>query len=536
MLPAPAQLYACPHSGKKKAMLSLMSSNTFGGTLWSDGRSIYPMSPEISPIQRCESCGSYSLFSEWKNCGCDNDNYNGTTGDLTYEESREAYIQLMDPELYNEQDLLVVCLEYIRSYNDQNKRKVESPKDSDDFIHFMNATESALNLLDIDSDSLVTIAELQRERCEFDEARESLLKAINEKNEWIVGPMLYHCYLSDSSPFLLVENGHKVEWSKSPNYDSIVGGALQRKKEMQAQVASSTINTVNEVNRENIVIDGAGGVYNISDRTLLKISEDCSPYYKMKRGTQNIAESAAYQNNNLESIDFPHSLRSICARAFCGCKNLAGYSYDAFGMNITSIGSEAFMNCKKLDGFSALFLANVRFIGRGAFSGMDSLKVIGLPEGLTEIPDYCFACNQSLASMKIPSTVKAIGEGAFFCSCLTEMNFPDSVERLGEGIFSACKDLKRVRMPKSLKVIPERIFSLCKSLGELVIPSKVKSIKRLAFQSTKSLKKVRFKGKVERIDPDAFKDSSCEVIEVPWYLKGYYERMLPKMTVKARVI
>ena len=66
MKPAPAQLYACPYCGKKKPMLSLMSGNTFGGELWSDGRTIYPMFPRISAIQKCPNCGKYSLFENGK--------------------------------------------------------------------------------------------------------------------------------------------------------------------------------------------------------------------------------------------------------------------------------------------------------------------------------------------------------------------------------------------------------------------------------------------------------------------------------------
>lgn len=536
MLPAPAQLYACPHCGKKKAMFSMMSCNTFGGTLWSDGRRIYPMRPAISPIQRCESCGSYSLFSEWKKRWRVNDNYNGTTGNLTYEESREAYIQLMESDFYDDKDILVICLEYIRSYNDHFKRKADSPKEDDDYILFMGATENAIKRLGSDSDSRITKGELHRERREFDEAHEILLAVLNDKNKWVVEPMLYHCNQSDSAPFLLVENGRNIDWGKNPNYEAIVKAAVLGKRQKMDEDAAAFINTLHEKRRENVDTDCAGGVYEDSCRTLLKILDECPSHYEIVHGTQHIAEFAAYRNNNLRSIDFPSSIRSIGARAFWGCKNLEGYSYNGFGMRITSIGPEAFMNCKKLEGFSASFLTNVRFIGRGAFSGMDNLKRIDLPEGLTEIPGFCFACDQSLVGLKIPSTVMTIGEGAFFDSGLTEMIFPDSVEKFGDFIFSKCNNLARVHLPKSLKEIPARTFSFCESINELEIPSRVKSIHKLAFQGTKSLKTIRFKGKVKRIDPEAFNESFCEVVEVPWYLKWYYKKMLPNLMIKARWI
>ena len=535
MLPAPAQLYACPHCGKKKAMFSMMSCNTFGGTLWSDGRSIYPMRPTISAIQKCESCSSYSLFSQWKECGCDKDNYNGTTGNLTYEESREAYIQLMESDCYNDKDILTICLEYIHAYNDHFGRDKDSPKENDDIVLFMGATENAIKRLGNDIDSLITKGELHRERKEFDEAREILRQVHNDKNRWVVEPMLYFCNQSSSSLFLLIDNGRNIDWSKSPNYEVIVKGDLLHKREVRNKQASDFIETLHEKRRENIDVDSAGGVYEDRGRTLLKILDECFSHYEIMQGTQHIAEFAAFRNLNLKSVDFPTSIRSIGARAFWGCKNLEGYSYSAFGTKIISIGPEAFMNCKKLEGFSPTFLENVRFIGRGAFSGMDRLKEIGFPEGLLEIPEFCFGCDEALLTVKIPSTIISIGEGAFFCSGITDISIPDTVSVMGDFVFSTCKKLVNVKLSKSLKELPKRTFAMCESLLSIEIPSGVEKIGERCFEDTPSLKIVRFRGKVKSISSSAFKDSGIEIIEVPWYLKGYYKKMFPNLTIKTRL-
>lgn len=392
----------------------MMSCNIFGGTLWSDGKSVYPMRPRISTIQLCETCGRYSLFSEWKEKGYDNDNMNGTLGTLTYKESKEAYIQLMESGCYDDEDILTICLEYIKAYNDHYRRSEDAPKENDDLVLFMGAIENAIKRLGNDADSLITKGELHRERGEFDEACEILLAVRNDKNQWVVEPMLYHCNQSNSKPFLLVENGRNIDWSKSPNYETIVNASIIEKRQQLDEEAINFINTLHENKREKVDADRAGGVYEDSGRTLLKILDECPTHYEIMRGTQHVAEYAAYRNNNLKSIDLTSSIRSIGARAFWGCKNLEGYSYNAFGMKITSIGPEAFMNCKKLERLSASFLANVRFIGRGAFSGMDNLKEIELPKGLAEIPEFCFGCDEALPTVKIPSTVNYIGDGAFF--------------------------------------------------------------------------------------------------------------------------
>lgn len=535
MLPGPAQLYACPHCGNKKSMFSMLSGNTFGATLWSDGRSIYPMHPSISLIQKCDSCNSYSLFSEWKECGCEKDNYSGTTGKLSYEETKEAYTLLVESRCYDSDDILAISLEYIRSYNDKFNRTEDSPEENDDFILFKRATDQAIKLLGNDSDSLITKAEIYRERKEFKSALEVLFSILNEKNSWVVEPMIYFCNRYDSKPFLLVKDGNKIDWRCKPNYESIVKGELIGKREKINEEASAFIATLHEKRQEKINTESDGGIYENNGRTLSKILNSCPVHYEISRGTEHIAEYAAYRNFNLKSIDFPSSIRSIGARAFWGCKHLQGYSYDAFGSHIISIGDEAFMNCKKIECLGGSLLKFVRFIGRGAFSGMDSLKEIELPNGLCEIPDFCFGCDESLANVSVPPSVTSIGEGAFFCSGLTEIKLPDSVRDLGDFIFSTCKKLKQVQLPNNIKRIPKRTFSFCESLAYIQIPANVKVIEERAFEGATSLKTICFRGKVKTIKPSAFQDVPLETIYVPWYLSCYYKKLFPNYSVKCKI-
>lgn len=532
MLSASAQLYACPHCGNKKAMLSMMSCNTFFRTLWSDGRSIDPMRNEISKIQKCESCGSYSLFSEWKECGCDKNNYNGATGELTYEESREAYIQLMESDSYDDEDILTICLEYIKSYNDYYHRSEDAPKRNDDFLLFKGATENAIKRLGDDADSLIIKGELHRERKEFSDARKYLHQVCNDGNRWIVEPLLYFCNHFDFLPFLLVKDGKKIDWDEISYYSAIVEGELVGKREKRYKEAAAFIETLHEKRREDIFVCDTGDIYENGWITLLKILDDCPEHYEIPNGTQHIAEYACYRNFHLKSVVFSSSIRSIGARAFWGCKNLQSYSLLS-ETRIISIGDEAFMNCKKLDSISSSFLQNVRFIGRCAFSGMDSLTKIELPESLLEIPDYCFGCDYALQSVNMPSAVKSIGEGAFFFTGITNLSIPDSVTTIGNDAFSFCKKLTDIKLSKSLKRIPEGTFSTCESLPYIEIPSSVEEIGERCFQGTPSLKTIRFRGKVKHISISAFKDSGIETIIVPWYLQNHYRKLFPNISIKA---
>ena len=48
----------------KKEIIRLLSGNSIGATLWSDARYEAPMLPEISPVQKCPTCGHFFLLSK----------------------------------------------------------------------------------------------------------------------------------------------------------------------------------------------------------------------------------------------------------------------------------------------------------------------------------------------------------------------------------------------------------------------------------------------------------------------------------------
>ncbi|MBL0036315.1 MAG: hypothetical protein IPP26_11300 [Flavobacteriales bacterium] len=56
MLPAPDTIHQCPHCNAKARKSNLLSGNTFGSQLWSDGYMHAPMLPEMVQVTRCPGC------------------------------------------------------------------------------------------------------------------------------------------------------------------------------------------------------------------------------------------------------------------------------------------------------------------------------------------------------------------------------------------------------------------------------------------------------------------------------------------------
>jgi len=67
-----------------------------------------------------------------------------------------------------------------------------------------------------------------------------------------------------------------------------------------------------------------------------------------------------------------------------------------------------------------------------------TLKVIHLPEGMTEIPVKLFSQCEALEKVYMPSTLTKIGESAFSgCISLNKLEIPDSVTEIGDNLFGS---------------------------------------------------------------------------------------------------
>ena len=104
---------------------------------------------------------------------------------------------------------------------------------------------------------------------------------------------------------------------------------------------------------------------------------------------------------------------------------------------------------------------SVTTIGKGAFSGCESLTSMNIPNSVTTIGDSAFHGCKSLTSINIPNSVTTIGAGAFaFCDSLTNINIPNGVTTIGDGAFGYCKSLTNINIPNSVTTIGDSTFDL----------------------------------------------------------------------------
>ena len=160
-------------------------------------------------------------------------------------------------------------------------------------------------------------------------------------------------------------------------------------------------------------------------------------------------------------------------------------------------------------------LNGVEEIGDNVFYCCNSLKSIKLPESLRVIGNYAFDNCVNLENIAIPEGVVTIGNGAFHtCLALTDIEIPESVRSIGDYAFAGCRNLSDVRISHGAETIGESAFDSCDSLNELVIPGSVKIIQEHTFGGWSNLHRVEFLNGVQEIKEYAFSVSGSPDVDL----------------------
>ncbi len=163
---------------------------------------------------------------------------------------------------------------------------------------------------------------------------------------------------------------------------------------------------------------------------------------------------------------------------------------------------------------------------------------IAIPEGVTNIPDYVFAHNNSNnknMEFILPSTLKSIGKRSFsgYSSGGLYINFelPDGLETIGDGAFAQCR-YDSLTIPGTVADIGNNAFTYNTRLRNVIFEGNVKRLGSSIFEYCKELKSITFKGDIApEIDANAFKgfvDGFELYVYYPYNGSGYTEEWKTK--------
>lgn len=157
------------------------------------------------------------------------------------------------------------------------------------------------------------------------------------------------------------------------------------------------------------------------------------------------------------------------------------------GENIEKIDPWALTNCPVLKAINVNENNKYFTSVDGVLYSKDMTKLIAYPNGKTPLVTDKDGKVTGGGTIKLPETVKVIGENAFYmCSNLYSIEFNQGLEKVENKAFLKCTNLSALEFPETLTEIGVDSFSYCDSLTHLEIPSSVKSIGDYAFFSTSS--------------------------------------------------
>ena len=210
----------------------------------------------------------------------------------------------------------------------------------------------------------------------------------------------------------------------------------------------------------------------------------------IQEGMRVICENALYGCKNLRKVIMPSSLQEIGVQAFAECTNLEEV---VLNEGLQTIDTSAFRECEQLRSIS--IPSTVTEINPFAFAGCSALEqiVVSPDNPRYSSPDNCNAivergtkilvagCQNTI----IPENVEEICDGAFSrIESLKAIVIPDSVKKIHTFAFSDCVNLQSVRFSRHLTHIGVGAFMSCEQLKDLVLPDTLTVIREDAFDNT----------------------------------------------------
>lgn len=156
-----------------------------------------------------------------------------------------------------------------------------------------------------------------------------------------------------------------------------------------------------------------------------------------------------------------------------------------------------------------------------------SSTYLGLP--VKKIADTAFSAMDKLKHVILPDSIEIVSNGAFsLCSNLESVNLGTGVKIITGNSFRGCENLQSVTIGDKLTTIGSGAFFNCKKLDNVVLPKSLTEIGTWAFFTCDNLTKVFYKGTKDDWGKVIIGSNNYEIINVTKYFYVENQEDLPQ--------
>lgn len=204
--PLPDYVYKCPNCGNlvkigsMAGITSLMSGNTFGAKIYSDGKGIAPMLPDFPKLTKCKKCDTIFWWSKLEEIGgyIDWDNDQKT---LCQKADKAKFLEIDDyfkaieaGIAENENEEFLIRQRIWWAFNDKTRNGKKIFKNANDELRWNDNIKKFLILLDeSDINQKIMIAEINRNLGDFENCVRIIQSIDDNGLNWLKKQFINEC-------------------------------------------------------------------------------------------------------------------------------------------------------------------------------------------------------------------------------------------------------------------------------------------------------------------------------------------------------
>lgn len=199
MLLGPDYIYKCPNCENLLRKASIMSGNTCGAKLFSDGKRIAPMFFEVPNLTKCKKCDTIFWLSKLKEIGTydwgDSKNSEWQKADNAEFLDIEDYYNAINKGIAeNKEEEFIIRQRIWWGYNDRIRAGQKIFNDERDEMRWIENVQKLKTLLDqSDIKQRIMIAEINRNLGDFEACINVIQSIDNDEQNWLKEKIINEC-------------------------------------------------------------------------------------------------------------------------------------------------------------------------------------------------------------------------------------------------------------------------------------------------------------------------------------------------------